>query len=75
MKHGIWIGRIPDGQKIAWAHMPFIGRHGLAHHWKRLEDGRTRSACGMTATETYAVGLIQAEGADRCKRCERKEWR
>lgn len=70
MKYGIWVGRIPESQKTAWAFMPFRG--SLAHHWIRCGDGLIKSSCGMFAMETKVVGLIQAEGADRCKNCERR---
>ncbi len=72
MKHGVWIGRIPAETKSAWAHMPFVGRHCLAHHWTRLDGGVIQSACGLGAVETNGVGLIQAQGADRCRNCQRK---
>ncbi|MBM2884076.1 hypothetical protein JFK97_06700 [Chromobacterium phragmitis] len=72
MKHGIWIGRIPAETKSAWAHMPFVGRIGLAHYWTRNGAGIVQTLCGLSAVETHYAGLIQAEGADRCKNCQRR---
>lgn len=73
MKHGVWIGRVPEFQKAAWAFMPFRGSFGLAHYWTRKDGVGIESACGMKAVETFAVGLLQANGADQCKLCAKRK--
>lgn len=90
-------GTFPEGTRCSggpiwdfregWAVMPFVGRGGMVHYWRRIDlSNRYLSACGVgTALATRQTlidrGLIHAETGvwpfapgdyGRCKRCERK---